>query len=218
MIRKTLGFALLLAGLLIAGCGGSDAPRDVTVDIASSGGNLDGDITYDPLFADYASATQANFDNVFVGTEPNPDGGYSADPAYDLEHRGYLTFPVDGIPFGAHITQATVTLRILEVAPLTGTSVTLWPDLVHFTSIPASSNQTGLAAMFDRSDLTVILAGPSRTVAAGSPRDISIDVTDALVRAGNLGYSTMQLRLIGTHGRIVVDDLDLLPLLTVTYH
>jgi hypothetical protein len=222
MIRKLVCAAMILAAGLFAGCGGGGTsvhapPPDVTVDIFSSGGVNDGDITYDPVLATYSLATNASFDNVFVGTEDNPLA--PGDPFSFLERRGFLTFPITSIPTGSHIVQATATLRVLRMTPIGGSSVTVFPDLVVFPRLDSLTTQLLLGNAFDLLDRTVLLAGPSAPVSSANlPKDMFIDVTDALVSAGNRGFSTMQLRLIGTGGRIIIDDLSLPPVLTVTYH
>jgi hypothetical protein len=68
----------------------------------------------------------------------------------------------------------------------------------------------------------VILLGPSLEVFPGDAGfDIDFDATDAVIRARELGFSSLQIRIIGSFGQITIDDLDppdgFTPLLRVEY-
>jgi hypothetical protein len=217
MVRKMIGTMLALAIGLLVGCGGGGGgPAFSTVDIASSGGVNDGDILRDPFQGQYTLATNATFDNIFVGTSINSLD--PTNPASDFENRGFLTFDITQIPFGSVIRQATVALRVNRVSPFAGNSVTLFPDLVTFPRLDTLTTQLSLTSTFDLADRSVLLAGPSLAVPVSAEgTDVFLDVTDALVSAGNRGFSTMQLRLIGTNGQVVVDDISFPPLLSVTF-
>ncbi len=203
-----LGVALVLASTL-AGCGGGEA-RLVSVDILSSGGDYDGDITYDSVLRTYSVFTTASSPNtILAGDDPAVAG---------VERRGFITFPLSSIPSDAEIQGATVLIPIIRSqAIFPATSITLLIDMVTFPRLNTLLTQPDMAAYYDA---TPILLGPSLTVSSGFTGDKSFDATDALIEARARSYTTLQIRVTGSSGEVTIDDLDpggLTPLLRVDY-
>ncbi len=198
--------------LIFAGCGGGDGrgPSLVSVDIPSVDGFFDGDITFDPILTTYTVAT---LDNVFVGTHPNPLD--PTHPSSDTDSKGYLTFSLAQIPAGASIQSARILVRINDVSVDSGTSVSVLPEMVSFSALNALTT-TQISNLFNNA--VILTSTVSYDVfPADIGADISIDVTDALIEARSLGFSTLQIKLTGSFGRIIIDNIDFPPLMQVDY-
>ena len=209
-----LGMASILV-LILSGCGGGGGDRHTTivVDILSSGGTRDGDITFDSVLGTYSpffSSTPPN--TIQVGEDPVVAG---------IASRGFITFPIDSIPAGAEIRGATIFLPILRVELLSAPSgsVSILVDMVSFPPLDTLVTQLQLMNVYNAEE---ILLGPSLEVSPGDAgTDKYFDATDALIEAKNRGFSSLQIRVIGSFGQINIDDLDppagLTPLLRVEY-
>lgn len=204
----SIGLAVLLAAVL-AGCGGDGHRHEpVVVDILSSDGAFDGDITRDAgppeTFSVFLSSDAPN--TILVGDDPVLPG---------VDSRGFMTFSLASIPAGVSIRSATVFLPILRVDPSSPPSVDLLVDMVSFPGLDALVTQGEMAAVYDAVPL---LLGPSLQVFPGDAgTDKTFDATDAVVEARRLVRPTVQLRLIGSFGQVTIDDLDLAPLLRIEY-
>jgi len=206
-----LGVVSILV-LALSGCGGGDRRTTIVVDILSSGGTRDGDITFDSVLGTYSpffSSTPPN--TIQVGDDPVVAG---------IVSRGFITFPIDSIPAGAVIRGATILLPILQVdllSPPSGVSILI--DMVSFPPLDTLVTQPQLENVYNAPE---ILLGPSLEIFPGDAgRDKDFDATDAVINARNLGFSSLQIRIIGSFGQITIDDLDppagLTPLLIVEY-
>jgi hypothetical protein len=214
MKTRALIVAAAVFALILSGCGGgSSSPSFVTVDIQSEGGNFDGDIIRDGLSTTFSVETQATVDNILVGTSPNVTL-----PSLTDESRGYLTFSLAQIPAGAAIQDARLFLMINDVSVSSGSSVLVTPSMVSFGAL----NTLGSSAIQNLFNNAEILTSPvSYDIFPGdigfdSPLT-GIDVTDALIEARTRGWSTLQIKLIGSFGWIVFDDLTFPPVMTVDY-
>ena len=217
--RWILGVVGVLV-LFLAGCGDGGSPHPPpplnVVDILSSDGALDGDITFDPLapvgfeYSPVISSTPPNI--VLVGFDP-----LALTPR--PESRGFITFALGSVPPGAIISRATVFLPVLRVSLISPPSVVLLIDMVSFAPLDTLT-QEELAATFLT---TPILLGPSVEVFPGDAgTDKTFDATDAVIKARNLGLSRLQLRITGSFGLLTIVDLDpelggIPPLLSVEY-
>lgn len=200
-----LGVVAILL-LSLAGCGDDDDDLHVA-DILSSGGTSDGDITFDSVLGTYSpffSSTPPN--TIVVGEDPVLAG---------VQSRGFITFPIGSIPSDAAINGAIIFLPILRVDVFSPPSVTLLIDMVSFPPLDTLVTQDQLANVYNAPE---ILLGPSLEVFPGDAGfDVPFDATDALIKARELGFFTLQIRLIGSFGQVIVDDLDFPPLLSVEY-
>jgi hypothetical protein len=205
-----LGMVAFLV-MAISGCGGEDRRTTIVVDILSSGGTRDGDITFDSVLGTYSpffSSTPPN--TIRVGEDPVVAG---------IASRGFITFPIDSIPADAVIRGATILLPILRVELLSPPSVSILIDMISFPPLDTLVTQPQLESVYNAPE---ILLGPSIEVFPGNAgTDVDFDATDAVIRARKLGFSNLQIRVIGSFGQIIIDDLDppagLTPLLTVEY-
>lgn len=202
-----LGIASILA-LSLAGCGGGgDSRSSFTADILSSGGTRDGDISFDAatgLFTPFFSSDPPN--TILVGQDPAIAG---------VESRGFITFPIDSIPPGAVIRRATIFLPILRVDLLSPPSVSVLIDMISFPPLDTLVTQLQLESVYNAAE---ILLGPSLEVFPGDAGfDVDFDATDAVIRARELGFFSLQIRIIGSFGQIIIDDLETPPLLEVEY-
>jgi hypothetical protein len=188
-----LGLVGVLA-LVLAGCGGGDSgPALVVQDIVSMGGADDGYIGLDSL----------GYYSVFSSSSPYTIV-VSDDPADN--RRGFISFSLSSIPAGARIQSATVFLPVLRAAPDVGVpGVTILVDMVSFPSLSTLTTQGEMASVYGT---TAILLGPSLSVLPGDAGfDRTFGATDALNEALRLGLSRVQVRLIGSSGDVVFDDL-----------
>jgi len=208
---RILGVIGALA-LAVTGCGGggSSGPGVVVRDIVSMGGADDGDIGRDVagVYTVFTSADPPN--TVVVGDDPADN------------RRGFVTFSISSIPSGVTIQSATIFLPILRATPIPGvSSVALLVDMVSFPPLNTLVTQPERDAVYYS---TPILQGPSISVFPGDAgTDKYIDATDAFLEARLLGFSTLQVRLIGVSGDVVIDDLldaygNGTPLLRVEYY
>jgi len=196
--------------LALSGCGGGDSRTVSVVDILSSGGTNDGDITFDSVLGTYYPffSSDSPF-TIVVGEDPLLAG---------VQSRGFITFSIVSIPPGAVIRSARIFLPILRVELLSPPSVSILIDMVSFPPLDTLVTQPQLENVYNALE---ILLGPSLEVfprAAGT--DIDFDATDAVINARGLGFSSLQIRVIGSFGQITIDDLDpggLTPLLRVEY-
>jgi len=157
--------------------------------------------------------TNADSDNVFVGTFPNPLD--PTIPASDTDSRGFLTFPLAQIPAGASIQNAGMLIRIAGVSVDTGPSVVILPALVSFNPLDTLTTPEA-ANLFQNAEILVSTLS-YEVFPADVGLDIYIDVTDALITAGQSGFPTLQMKLTGSFGRVIVDDVQFPPLLQVDY-
>jgi hypothetical protein len=179
---------------LIAGCGGSfslflsiggDAtPGSVVV---ASDPRADGDIRQDGLVTTGAV--------IFSGFDPTAS---SPRP----EYRGFLSFPIDGIPVGALVESATVTFFVDRIDPLTGNGELLLDlDHVHYGSVLAFSafGSPGMA-------VGSVIAG-IRLLPSASPQPVSFGVIPELqADVDNPSVRFFQLRIFGTGGLAQIVD------------
>jgi len=179
--------------LVLAGCGGSSWPDLVVRDIVSMGGADDGYIGLDSL----------GYYSVFSSDSPNTIV-VSDDPADS--RRGFISFSIASIPAGATIRSATVFLPVLRATPVFGVpGVTVLVDMVSFPSLSTLTTQGQMASVYGA---TAILLGPSLSILPGDAGfDRTFGATDALNEALRLGLSRLQVRLIGSSGDVVFDDL-----------
>jgi hypothetical protein len=158
------------------------------------GGADDGDIGIDAL----------GVFTVFTSADPPNTVIVSDDPADN--RRGFLSFSITSIPAGAAIQSARILLPILRAVPVVGvSSVGLLVDMVSFPPLNTLVTQPQREAVYFT---TPILLGPSISVFPGDAgADIPVDVTDALLEARSLGFSTLQIRLEAVSGDVEIDDL-----------
>ena len=183
--------------LVLAGCGGGSSGPDIVVrDILSLGGADDGDI----------GINAAGVYTVFTSADPPNTVVVTDDPADS--HRGFVSFfiPPALTDPGVTIQRATIFLPILRATPVIGvSSVGLLVDMVSFPSLNTLVTQSQRNTVYFT---TPILLGPSISVFPGDAgTDKTIDATDAFLEARRLGFSTLQVRLIGVSGDVVIDDL-----------
>ena len=182
-------FALAMVILpLIAGCGGSfslflsvgggTTPGSFVV---ASDPRTDGDIRQDGLVTTGAV--------IFSGFDPFA-------PSPRPEYRGFLSFPIDGIPVGALVESATVTFFVDRIDPLPGSGDLLLDlDHVHYGSVLAFSafNSPGVA-------VGSVVAG-IRLLPSASPQPASFGVIPELqADVDNPSVRFFQLRIFGTGG------------------
>lgn len=189
-----LGLVGVLA-LVLAGCGGGSSGPDLVLrDILSMGGADDGDIGFDAsgVFTVFTSADPPN--TVIVSDNPADN------------RRGFLSFSITSIPAGAAIQSARIFLPILRAVPVIGvSSVGMLVDMVSFPPLNTLVTQTERDAVYFT---TPILLGPSISVFPGDAgTDKPVNVTDALLEARRLGFSTLQIRLEAISGDVEIDDL-----------
>jgi hypothetical protein len=208
--QRHLAVAAILF-LFLAACSGGDDRTTFVVDILSSGGTRDGDITFDSVLGTYSpffSSTPPN--TILVGEDPVLAGVVS---------RGFITFPIGSIPPGAVISGASIFLPILRVDLISPPSVAILIDMVSFPPLDTLVIQSQLENVYFAPE---ILLGPSLEVFPGDAGyDIVFDATDAVIKARELGFSSLQIRVIGSFGQITIDDLDpggFTPLLSVEYY
>ena len=189
-----LGLVGFLAVILASCGGGSSGPDLVVQPILSLGGADDGDIGIDAL----------GVFTVFTSADPPNTVIVSDDPADN--RRGFLSFSITSIPAGAAIQSARILLPILRAVPVVGvSSVGLLVDMVSFPPLNTLVTQPQREAVYFT---TPILLGPSISVFPGDAgADIPVDVTDALLEARSLGFSTLQIRLEAVSGDVEIDDL-----------
>ncbi len=209
--RLFLGVASVLL-FALAGCGGGGNRNTVfVVDILSSGGTNDGDITFDSVFDVYSP---------FFSSDPPFTIVVGEDPALaGVETRGFITFGLGSIPPGAVVRSATVFLPILRVDLISPPSVSVLVDMVSFPPLDTLVTQSQLASVFNAQK---ILLGPTVEIIPGDAGfDVDFDATDAVIEARGRGFSSLQIRLIGAFGQVLIDDLappdGLTPLLRVEY-
>lgn len=210
--------AVLWILLLCPGC-------DFSFSVALVGG--DG---LPPVFAD-------------VGSDPATDGDVRQDgvvttsavihcgfdpiaPPPRPEHRGFLSFPLGGIPPGAFIESATVTFSVDRVHLSAGSpDMVLFLDHVHYgeTLSFAAFGAPGTPVRSFLSGVRLVpLAGGQKVTASVVP-ELQSDANDPFLRF-------FQLRVVATGGLAeIVDgegnraggaprDRTLLPVLSVRYH
>ena len=177
-----------------------------------------------------------------VGSDPATDGDVRQDGAVTTaavidcgfdpiappprpEHRGFLSFPLDGIPPGAFIESATVTFSVDRVHLLAGSpEMVLFLDHVHYgetLSFAAFSAPGNSVRSFLSGVRLVPLAGAQKVTASVVP-ELQSDANDPFLRF-------FQLRVVGAGGLAqIVDgegnraggaprDRALLPVLSVRY-
>ena len=194
-MRKSWMLVLVgVAALFLAGCGGGDSRTNPVVrDIVSMGGSDDGYIGLDAL----------GYYSVFSSDSPYTIG-VSDDPPDS--RRGFISFSIASIPADAAIRSATVFLPVLRATPVVGVpGVTILVDMVSFPSLSTLTTQGQMSAVYSA---TPILLGPSLSILPGDAGyDRTFDAVDALDEALRLGLSRLQVRLTGSSGDVVFDDL-----------
>jgi len=214
-----LAIALTLAASALTGCGGggdSGPPQSFTTQISSDPG-YDGDIqqTSPGVYA-VTQGMSASVQSVFAGIEP----------AGGTEFRTFLDFQLTGpggVPANAAIESAYLDIYINSLQPST-TSVPLRIELVAFQP------PTLLGTDFDRNSQPALayVQVPGLFVLADVGTNVSIDVTDLMVRAQQMGLVDFQVRVMEDLGPAVVGLIEIndstasdraihAPQLTVTY-
>ena len=177
-----------------------------------------------------------------VGSDPATDGDVRQDgvvttaavidcgfdpiaPSPRPEHRGFLSFPLDGIPPGAFIESATVTFSVDRVHLLTGSAdMVLFLDHVHY-------GETLSFAAFSAPGTPVgsLLSGARLVPSAGGQRVTASVVPELQADANDPFLRFFQLRVVGTGGLAQVvggagnraggvpRDRTLVPVLSVRY-
>jgi hypothetical protein len=179
---------------LLAGCDGSFSlflsvgdVRDTDGVTVASDGPVDGDVRQDGLVAT-ERAVLSGFDP--AAADPRP------------EFRGFLSFPIDGIPAGATVDSATVTVFVDRIDLLPG-SADLFLDFDHVHYGPALS-----FSVFDApgSPVASVSAG-IRLFPSGSPQRVSFDVAPELqADVDEASERRFQLRIFGSGGLAQIAD------------
>ena len=147
----------------------------------------DGDVRQDGLVTT-AAVIDCGFDPV--------------DPSSRTEHRGFLSFPLDGIPPGAFIESATVTFSVDRVHLSAGTpDMVLFLDHVHYGEtlfFPAfSAPGTPVGSLL--SGVRLVPAAGAQRVTASIVPELQSDANDPFLRF-------FQLRVVGTGGFAQIVD------------
>jgi hypothetical protein len=193
MKRSRLALAMVILPL-IAGCGGSfslflsvgggTTPGSVVV---ASDPRADGDIRQDGLVTTGAV--------IFSGFDPTA-------PSPRPEYRGFLSFPIDGIPVGALVESAAVTFFVDRIDPLPGSGDLLLDlDHVHYGSVLAFSafGSPGVAVGSVFAGIRLLPSASPQPVTFGVIPELQADVDDPSVRF-------FQLRIFGTGGLAQIVD------------
>jgi hypothetical protein len=187
-------FALAMVILpLIAGCGGSfslflsignDTPESLAV---ASDPGTDGDVRRDGLVTAGAA--------IFSGFDP-------AVPPPAPEYRGFLSFPIDGIPVGALVDSATVTFFVDRIDLLAGSGDAFLDfDHVHYGS-PLSFSAFSAAG----APVGSVSAG-IRLLPSAGPQPVSFGVVpEVQADVDNPSAVFFQIRIFGTGGLAQIVD------------
>jgi hypothetical protein len=217
---RTLAIFIACAAMSLTACGGGDSdvgpPPAITTQILSDPG-FDGDIQQtSPATFTVTQGMSPSVQSVFAGI----------DPATLTEFRAFLDFPLGGaagVPRNAMIESAFLDIYINSFQP----SVATLPILIELV---AFQPPTLIGTDFDRSlqpPLAYVrVAPPFNQTDVGT--NVSIDVTDLMVRAQQLGLADFQVRILEDLGPPIlglieindttgVNRATLAPLLTVTY-
>ena len=154
-----------------------------------------------------------------VGSDPATDGDVRQDgvvttaavigagidplvPSPRPEHRGFLSFPLDGIPPGAFIESATVTFSVDRVHLLTGSpDMVLLLDHVHY-----GENLSFAAFSAPGTPVGSLLSGVRLVSSAGVQR-VTVSVIPELQSDANDPFLRFfQLRVVGTGGLAQIVD------------
>jgi hypothetical protein len=217
---KGLTLVLACTAFALAGCGGGDGgrgpPRIVTTQIQSDPA-FDGDIQQiAPSSYVVTQGMSPTVQSVFAGI----------DPASSTEYRTFLDFPLTGpggVPGRANIDSAFLDIYIIGLRPNVGT-IPIRIDLVSFQP------PTLIGTDFDRGIqpalASLVISPPISQADVGT--NVSIDVTNLMMTAQNLGLLDFQLRILQDLGPgvLILMEIDdstgadrgqFAPLLTVNY-
>jgi hypothetical protein len=166
----------------VSGDGLSPVSADVGSDPAT-----DGDVRQDGVVTT-ASVIECGFDPVVPPPRP--------------EHRGFLSFPLDGIPPGAFIESATVTFSVDRVHLLTGsTDMVLFLDHVQYgeTLSFAAFSAPGNPVSSLLSGVRLVASDEAQRITTSVVPELQSDANDPLLRF-------FQLRVVGTGGLAQIVD------------
>lgn len=169
---------VMLATLVLAGCGGGDVvvtvPPVPSVSHILSDPLLDGDIEVD---GGTTIVSQGNTQSVFIGI----------DPLTLSETRAFLDFPLASIPLGAVISSATLDIVVDSLQPL-GASV---PVIVDLVSYPQPLASVDFSRVFFA---TTVITPPITSLDINN--HVTVNVTGLMQEAQNRGLSHFQVRLL----------------------
>src|SRR5579872_3306840 len=178
---------LALAAFALSGCGGggdSGPPPIVTTQIVSDSA-FDGDIQQvSPNSYVITQGMSPTVQSVFAGI----------DPASTTEFRTFLDFPLTGpggVPGRANIDSAFLDIYINSLQPNVGT-IPIRIDLVNFQ--PPTLIGTDFDRGIQAALASVVISPPLSQADVGT--NVSIDVTDLMITAQNLGLLDFQLRIL----------------------
>jgi len=159
-----------------------------------------------PVFAEVGSDPATDGDvrqDGVVTTAAVIDCGFDPSvPSPRPEHRGFLSFPLDGIPPGAFIESATVTFSVDRVQLLTGSpDLVLFLDHVHYgeTLSFAAFGAPGTPVGSLLSGVRLVPLVGAQTVTASVVPELQSDANDPFLRF-------FQLRVVGTGGLAQIVD------------
>jgi hypothetical protein len=211
--RLRQGLLLVLAAVLLAGCGGgheSDAHAPVFDAQILSDPAADGDIAFSAPSTHTVSSALAT-GNIQVGIDPGTGD----------EFRGFLDFPIrgdGGVPEGAAIDSATLEIFVNNMTlPFPGQGIPVLIDLVSFQP------PTLIASDFDRLAQPALLTMAFDFLPSDTGTFVAIDVTVLMEQAQFENLPDLQLRILpdflAGSGLVEIDDGDAAtaPLLTVSY-
>jgi len=165
---------------------GGDGLPPVSADVGSDPAT-DGDVRQDGVVTT-AAVIDCGFDP-FV-PPPRP------------EHRGFLSFPLDGIPPGAFIESATVTFSVDRVHLLTGS-----PDMVLFLDHVQYGETLSFAAFSATGTPVGSLLSGVRLVPSEGVQGVTASVVPELQSDANDPFLRFfQLRVVGTGGLAQIVD------------
>lgn len=217
---KRIFLTAIIAGMVfaLAGCGGGGGSGPATFDTQ---------ILSDPGFDGDIEQTGTTTFVVTQGMSPTVQSLFAGiDPVTLTETRAFLDFPLrgpGGVPGNAFIQAAFLEIFITSIQPAGGT-IPVRIELVAFEP------PTLLASDFSRTQQPPLLF--TTIVPPISPADVgrhvSVNVTDLMIKAQNLGLSNFQVRILEdlgvvSAGLIEINDTTgasrgvLAPLLQVTY-
>ena len=208
---RRIFFGLIMIWVLVAlgGCGGDDDDDDfdggpVVIDLFSDPA-VDGYIR-DPANSSIRAVT-IGATSVFAGVHP-----ITSD-----EYRGFLDFPLEGVPFDAAIDSAYLEIYIRSFQSQAAT----FPLLIELVDFEPPL----IASDFDRNILLPLRSMVVTVASSDVNRIVRIDVTPLMAEAQRLGLPSFQVRLLqdpasAFAGLAEIDDSDdeqRAPLLTVAY-
>jgi hypothetical protein len=217
---SALTLALIVIGL--TGCNNGDdigppiLPILVTTQIQSDPG-FDGDI----------EQTSPNSFTITQGMSPTVQSVFAGiDPVARTEFRAFVDFPLtgaDGVPGNARIDSAFLDIYINSLQPNFG-DIPILIDLVSFQ--PPTLIDTDFDRGLQPALASLVVSPPFSAADVGT--SVSIDVTDLMIAAQNLGLLDFQVRIMQDVGPAIPILLEIndttgadrgafAPLLTVNY-